>query len=228
MSNSRSTLATSTYAALRERIIRAEIPPGAKLNIREICERFEVGLSPAREALNRLSSEGFVQHSDQRGFRVAQLDLHALEDLTRSRCMINEMALRQSIERGDEAWEDRLALAFNRMNRLQRVVDDEHTDSRSPAWAQAHMDFHRTLIDGCGSTWITQFCDELFEASERYRFAARHAGHVRPDVNTEHEAIYLAVIRRNADQAVSLLTAHFEETAALVRFSLMQAAASAA
>jgi GntR family carbon starvation induced transcriptional regulator len=214
----RSTRATSIYAALRESIIRAEIAPGTKINIREICERFGAGLSPVREALSKLSTEGFVTHSDQRGFSVASLDLGGLEQLVRARCWVNETGLRQSIARGDAAWEDGLALAFNRMNRIQRLNDEPY--ARTPEWAQAHMAFHRALISGSGSSWITRFCDELFEAAERYRFAARHTERARTDVASEHEGIFMAAIRGDADEAVRLLNAHLETTANLVRTAL--------
>ena len=221
MQESRSTRATTTYATLRSDIIRAEITPGSKLNIRALCERFDVGLSPVREALSRLSSEGFVTHSDQRGFSVSDIDTRDLDGLTKARCWINEIGLRRSIASGDEAWEERLLLAFHRMNRVARLTDEPH--ARSVPWAAAHMEFHRALVGDSGSDWITRICDELFEAAERYRYAARRAERVRTDVASEHEAIMQAAIGREADRAVGLLNAHFERTAGLVRIALGQA-----
>jgi DNA-binding GntR family transcriptional regulator len=218
MGEARQTQATSAYAALREIIITGEIPPGSKLNIRALCERLDTGLSPIREALNRLSSEGLVTHSDQRGFTVTGLDIKELADLTRARCWINEIGLRQSIAHGGDAWEEDLLLAFHRMNRIPRLTEDPY--ARAPAWAKAHMIFHRALVCASGSAWITRYCDQLFEAAERYRFAARHAERPRVDVASEHEAILNAAIRRDADQAVALLNAHFDRTAGLVRQTL--------
>jgi GntR family carbon starvation induced transcriptional regulator len=222
MEESRPTRATSTYAVLRESILRAEILPGSKLNIRELCERFDVGLSPVREALNRLSSEGFVTHSEQRGFSVADVYIQELAELTSARCWINEIGLRQSIARGDDTWEETLLLAFHRMNRVARLTDEPY--ARSPAWAKAHMEFHRALVCASGSAWITRFCDELFEAAERYRYAARRAERARTDVASEHQAIMNAAIERDADRAVSLMNAHFERTASLVRLALGESA----
>jgi GntR family transcriptional regulator, carbon starvation induced regulator len=218
MEDARPTRATSTYSALRDDILRAEIEPGAKLNIRALCERFAVGLSPMREALSRLSSEGFVTRSEQRGFSVAELNLDELEELTRARCWINEIGLRQSIARGGQEWEENLLLAFHRMNRVARLTDEPY--ARAPAWAKAHMAFHRALISASGSAWITRFCDELFEAAERYRYAARRAERARTDVASEHEAIMKAALEHDADRATALLNAHFETTAGLVRLAL--------
>lgn len=216
----RPTLATSAYEALREGILRAEMRPGDKLKIRALCERFGAGLSPVREALNRLSSEGFVTRSDQRGFAVAGVTVEELEQLTRARSWINEVGLRQSIARGDAAWEEGVVIAFHRMSRIPRLTADPLV--RSAAWAKAHMAFHHALVCASGSAWITRFCDELFETAERYRFAARHAERAREDVASEHEAIMQATIARDADRAVGLLAGHFEQTASLVRQALLR------
>jgi GntR family carbon starvation induced transcriptional regulator len=210
----RPTLATSVYLRLRESILRAEFDPGSKLNMRELCEKFDVSLSPMREALSRLVSEGLVTPFAQRGFAVARLTMSGLEELVRARSWICEIGLRQSILRGDAAWEDALVLAYHRMNRIPRINKDPH--ERSAEWSKAHLEFHRALICASGSEWITRFCDEMFEAAERYRYFARRADRVRSAVANEHEAIMLAAVERDADRAVELLNGHFNRTAELV------------
>jgi len=95
--SAKETLASLVYDRLRQDIISVAIEPGEKLHIRSLCERFEVGLSPMREALSRLSSEGLVAQSDHRGFAVAPMDEEDLVDITRARCWLNELAIRKSI-----------------------------------------------------------------------------------------------------------------------------------
>ena len=100
------TLASHVYDQLRQDIISVAIEPGEKLHIRSLCERFDVGLSPMREALSRLSTEGLVAQSDHRGFAVAPMGEQDLVDITRARCWLNELAIRKSIAHGDAAWEE--------------------------------------------------------------------------------------------------------------------------
>ena len=45
-------LASTAYERLRFDIISGVFPPEAKLLIRQLCDRYEMGLSPIREALN--------------------------------------------------------------------------------------------------------------------------------------------------------------------------------
>ena len=168
------TLASSAYAQLRQEIIGGAQQPGSRLHIKHLCERFGVGLSPMREALNRLSAEGLVRQFDQRGFRVAPLDVEDLRDLTRMRCWLNEAALRAAIMAGDAAWEEALVVAHHRLMRAPRAID-RADGQRSPVWERAHRDFHTTLIATCGSRRMLEQCEALFDAADRFtRWKQRH------------------------------------------------------
>ena len=57
-------LASTAYERLRFDIISGVFPPETKLLIRELCTRYAIGLSPIREALNRVSRDGLVEHHD--------------------------------------------------------------------------------------------------------------------------------------------------------------------
>jgi DNA-binding GntR family transcriptional regulator len=208
------TLASTAYARLRREIIDAEIAPGTRLHTRQLCARLQMGLSPIREALSRLSSEGMVQRHDQRGFSVAPLDAADLDELTRTRSWLNETGLRESIAAGDAMWEEQVVLTFHRLSRLPRFLPDE---ARNPDWETAHRQFHQALIGGCRSHWLVGFCAQLFDAFERYRNLSPFTGSARPDHLDEHRAIMEAALARDAARAVDLLRAHFALSATLVR-----------
>ncbi len=209
------TRANGAYEQLRWGIIGAEILPGARLQTRALCDRFAVGLSPLREALNRLASEGLVIQRDHRGFVVAPLSTEDLDGLTKSRCWLNEIGLRESITHGGLEWEESVLLTFHRMSRTPRHADG--TSGRNPVWEEAHRRFHHSLIAACGSTWLIGFCEQLFDAAERYRHVARISGAARTQNEEEHQAIMEATVQRKADIAVDLLNEHFNRTARLVR-----------
>src|SRR5207237_17372 len=60
------TLSSSIAGTLRAAISNCELIPGSKLRLDELRMMFGVSLSPLREALSRLSAEGFVVTEDQR------------------------------------------------------------------------------------------------------------------------------------------------------------------
>ncbi|MBT0956633.1 FCD domain-containing protein [Alphaproteobacteria bacterium KMM 3653] len=210
------TMASSIYAQLRKEILDGTRPPSAKLNIRDLSESFSSGLSPVREALNRLSSEGLAQQADNRGFNVQPVSLPELIDLTQARCWVNEIGIRESIKKGGAEWEETIILASHRLIRTPRFLAEEDKLA-NPDWAVAHKTFHQSLISACGSNWMIDTCSRLFDAAERYRSVARVAGISRTDPSDEHQDITSAAVDRKADEAVELLNAHFQRTAQLVQ-----------
>jgi DNA-binding GntR family transcriptional regulator len=210
--------ALSAYRRVRQEILRGMIAPGSKLHIGHLCDRLDVRLTPVREALNRLASEGLLVHTEQRGFRVAALSLDDLADLTEARVQLNELALRSAIANGGEEWEEQVLLAFHRLLRTPRFSQEE--GGRNPAWESMHRAFHTSLISACASRRIREFCEALFDSADRYRHAARVAvSDQRPD-EAEHRALMEATIARDADHAVALLTEHVRRTESLVRQAL--------
>jgi len=211
------TLASRAYEQLRRDIINAQFVPGRKLLIRELCKRYGVGLSPMREALNRLSRDGLISQSDQRGFRVAPLDEEHLAELTRTRCWLNEIALRESIANGDSAWEEGIVLAYHRLTRIPRHRSEADKAAYNPVWEEAHRAYHTSLIAACGSRWLKGFCEQLFDAADCYRHLSRVSSLRRKLHRDEHRAIMDAVLARDAGKAVKLISSHFTRTADLVR-----------
>ena len=209
-----STLASSVYARLRQDIISTKLKPGARVTINELCDLYKVGLSPAREALNRIISEGLIQLSESRRLQVAPLTAEDLKELLRTRIWLNEIGLRHSIKNGDAAWEERLVIACYRLSRIPRYIDGAEPD-RNPEWEAAHRVFHESLISASNSKWLIGFCQELFDAAERYRYLARVSTVTRPRHQDEHSQIMQAATARNADLAVKLLAEHFQRTAEL-------------
>jgi len=207
------TLASSAYQAIRQDILSGALPAGQKLRIQQLCVRYGVGLSPMREALNRVSREGLILHTELCGFRTAPVSVRELEELTKTRCWVNEIALRQSIANGDQAWEESILLAFHRLSRTPRFVANNHP---SPAWGVAHRTFHSCLIAACGSSYLVNFCEQLFDAAERYRNIFR-AENTRIERIDEHRVLLDAALSRDQARAVELLNEHCKRTAALSR-----------
>jgi len=46
---------------IRAILLDGEIPPGARIPERELCDRLEISRTPLREALKVLAAEGLVQ-----------------------------------------------------------------------------------------------------------------------------------------------------------------------
>ncbi|KAF1043849.1 MAG: HTH-type transcriptional repressor RspR [Herbaspirillum frisingense] len=58
---------------LRNLIVEAVLPPGTKLNERELCETMGISRTPLREALKVLAVEGLIEISPNRGASVYKM-----------------------------------------------------------------------------------------------------------------------------------------------------------
>ncbi len=212
---SSATRASAVYEHLRDDIAHGQLAPGAKLRVEAMCQRYGVGASPLREALSRLSAEGWVDRTDLRGFSVAPLHWEELPILTRNRVQLESIALRESIARRDPALEDELVLLMHRLSRTPRSLSTD-TYVTNPAWESLHRQFHRTLLSRCPSRWLRAFCDSLAEESYRFRQVAADRVFTQRDVHAEHRAVFEAVIEGRADDAVAVLEAHYQRTASVV------------
>lgn len=216
-----STFASAVYSRVRGEIILATLHPGQKLKVAELASTYGTGLAPIREALNRLSAEGLVVQTDQRGFSVAPISEKELDDLLKARCWLNGLAVRESIAHGESEWEEGVLLAGHRLLKTPRHISSADRQ-RNPDWEKAHRVFHHALLSACGSNWLIGFCDQLFTESERYRHIARSANVSRSaaSADDEHRGIMEVTLARRADDAASLLSAHYTRTAFLVRSAL--------
>ncbi len=211
------TLASQTYERLRQDIVGAHFAPGQKLGTRQLSERYEVGLAPLREALTRLSREGLVVQHDRRGFAVPNFGGAHLEELSRTRCWLNDIALRASIEYADQTWVQGLVQAYHRLTRLERYLDGKPGRRENPDWETAHRDFHTALIAGCRSRWMIDYCTQMFEASIYYRRYSRVNAEVRKGRENEHEKLFQAAVSLQTEEAARLMRKHVMETSQRVQ-----------
>jgi len=206
-----STQASSVYDRLQDDILSGRLKPGRKLRLKELIEEYETGNSPLREALNRLSSNGMVVREENRGFRVSPASATELLELSRTRCWLEEVALRQSIINGDTAWEERIVLAFHWLTQSAKT-NGEADRVTSPEWEAHHEGFHMALISACESSILMDFCIQLQKRTVRYRNLAEVVEYREGHELEEHRKLQDATLSRDADLAVSLLDQHYKVT----------------
>lgn len=214
-------MTSQIYARLRSDIMSGELAPGSKLKIEELRKAYDVGTSPIREALSLLTSDHFVDRMDQRGFRVAKISADEFDELLKTRCWLEERALRESIGNGDSTWEEQVVLSAYRLSRVPRTEKGDHFIANAE-WERRHKHFHATLISACGSTILQKFCNQLYDQNVRYRQLSGSKAYPTRDVAAEHGAICDAALARDANSAAELLVAHYTRTGNFLRDQLQE------
>lgn len=154
----RETHATRVAADLRAGILAGDPPPGSKVNLNHLRDRYDVSLSPLREALSRLVAERLVEIEDHRGFRIAPASRAMLAELTEMRADLLSLGLGLSIARGDLDWEGRV---LSTLHRAQR-------GGTGPMAARDASVYLRALMSGCGRPMLYDLCVILESLNIRY------------------------------------------------------------
>lgn len=76
------------YQRVRDMILYGELAPGEAVTIQGLTSVLGAGMTPAREAIRRLTTEGALEFLGNRRVCVPLLTLEALEELAFARCAI--------------------------------------------------------------------------------------------------------------------------------------------
>ncbi len=207
---SNETLASSVYSTLKGDIITGKLKPGHKLRLQILKEVYNVGNSPLREALNRLSANGMVTREENKGFKVSTASVEELQELVKTRCWLEEIALRESIKNGDDQYDERIVLAVHRLSRPNVSSGDNYS---SPKHQDLHREFHESILAACNSGMLLRYCSQIRDQSFRYRNLTEVVRYRAGHEEQEHQDIRDAILERNADKAVKLLCSHYQITA---------------
>lgn len=198
---------------LRDDIIEARRTPGEKLRFDALREEYGIGISPLREALMHLASEGLVVAEQRKGYRVAPVSEADLREIARLRGEFDSLAIRESIRNGDEMWEGRVLAAFHALTRRSKLAPDGEID---PEWEGYHIRFHEELLSECAMPKLLSFRAILELQARRYRRIAVHYLTAPRDDLGEHEAIRDAVLARKEDEAGRLVREHYSRTVGII------------
>ncbi|SDO11687.1 GntR family transcriptional regulator [Vreelandella arcis] len=200
------TASSRIYETLRRDLVGGQFVAGEKLAINALKERYHVGLSPLREALNKLAAYGLLVQENQRGFRVPKLSRSELDDIANMRLELEGMAFERAIQHGDDVWEAELLAAAHRLKRADTTLD------KGEEWESLHSQFHRTLVAPCGSVWLLRFIEQLHDQFDRYRRLGPKMPTVRQTLDEQHHELVALALKRDSKAARALMDDHIQKS----------------
>lgn len=88
----RGTVANAVYRRVIDMILFGEFAEGERLRLAELAQRFDVSLTPVREALQRLAEGGLIVAEPRRGYRVRTPSPRHVRDLWQVRRGLETLA----------------------------------------------------------------------------------------------------------------------------------------
>ncbi|WP_299192719.1 FCD domain-containing protein [uncultured Litoreibacter sp.] len=193
-------------ASLRRDISFGVLLPDQKLKIQYLRSLYGGSNHSMRETLRILSSEGLVEATSQRGFRVTSATEEDVRDILMVRSEIEKLALGLAVDDGDIAWEGRVIAAHHALRKAEDRVIQDADDLTALEWDEACRGFSHALIDACGSPRLIDLQRKLFNQSRRFRLALLREGRLNFELRrVGQQRIVDAVLARDREAAISAL-----------------------
>lgn len=204
-----SAIAPQIFRALRERILRADLMPGALLSETEIARSHGVSRQPVREAFIKLAEAGLVRVRPQRRTMVTRISEDAVTDARFVREAIEADIVRlvaSKAERADLVERLRAQIA------AQAQVDPEDAQG----FMRLDERFHRTLAEAAGRPYAWRVIEEIKAQMDRVRHLSLERMHTALLIR-QHTGIVDAIAAGDPDAAERGMRAHLREILATLR-----------
>ncbi|PPJ48392.1 GntR family transcriptional regulator [Rhizobium sp. KAs_5_22] len=181
------------YRLLRDRIVRGDLAPGARISESEIAASYKVSRQPVREAFIKLAEESLVEVRPQRGTYVRRISVPAVMTARFVREAVEADIVREAARRMTPD----MLTALEANLSAQRTVVDGDDPSRFMELDEA---FHRQLAEAAGQPAIWDILEDLKTQMDRVRhLSARQFPRER--LIDQHAAVVAAL--RSGDPQVA-------------------------
>ena len=149
------------YSELRRLILSGGLAPGSRISQYELAENMQMSITPLREAIRRLSSEGLIIMDTHRDSRVADMSAAEAQELLEIRLSLEPSATELAAHRRTDADIATMRAAAANLLPVTRVWGEEAIT--------AHREFHRAVYAASHNTTMIKLLDDLWDKSDRYR-----------------------------------------------------------
>ena len=188
------TLADKAYQAIEELIVTLELKPGSVFSESEISEKLNIGRTPIREALLRLSQERLVLSMPRRGIVVTDINVSEQLALLDTRRVLDELIVKQACKRANKEQIERLKTVANKM---ENAADSESI----PEFMRLDKEFDSILNEASRNIYAAQATTPLHAHCRRFWYYYRRNNDLRESTSF-HTDIMKAVSVQDETKAV--------------------------
>jgi DNA-binding GntR family transcriptional regulator len=185
------------YAELRRLILLGALPAGSRLPQYELAATLNMSITPIREAIRRLSSEGLIDLDTHKDARVASISAEEARQLFEVRLLLDPPAIKMAAAHRTDEDIAAIEAAARRLRPVTREEGEEALD--------AHREFHRALYRASHNDLLTRLLNDLWDKSDRYRRVGLELPetdeHRQRDLDEHRQMVQLIVAKEGAAAA---------------------------
>lgn len=198
----RTTQATVTEH-LRQAILLGQLPGGTRLVQAELAEALNVSITPIREALRELSTQGLIELDAFKGAIVRMPTLAELEEVYEMRSVLIPLSVKKAIAQ----------ITTQQLNEAEALLSQMEASSDHEQWVDLNRQFHNILDDATQTTQLKQVLHRLSDLSAIYINLSFTEQPLRKEESEqEHRAILQAYQRKDVKTATKMTLKHLNGT----------------
>ncbi len=150
------------YNTVRNAITYGDLKPGERLVEKRLCEMFNVGRTPLREALRQLEVEGYLEFTPNKGVTISRISVEDVKSIYDLLAVL-------------EGHATEVATTYLREDGLRKIESLQADQKRAWAakdykkWLDKNADFHRSIIEASRNSYLISIVDNLRHRVYRYR-----------------------------------------------------------
>ncbi|HEY7607634.1 MAG TPA: GntR family transcriptional regulator [Alphaproteobacteria bacterium] len=200
----------SAYREIKRRIVTAVYKPAEQINTALICAQLSIGRTPVHLAIHRLETEGLIEILPRRGIVVKPIDRAETMQLIEARLMVEpEVAALAALRATDREFAG-MRQILDRIPGIAEAGDSEH-------FMETDLEFHAAMASAARNQPLSDFLAGLHDHCMRLYFISVSNKQHDTRILTEHEEIFGALVRRDAEASRAALRKHVESLRANVR-----------
>lgn len=200
-------LSEEAASYVRDQITSGSVPPGTHVRPESIAAELGISTTPAREALQALRAEGFLELAPRRGFTVARLTGDDIRDIYLVQSWVAGELVARATARKDPAFIGRLESIHEELTAAAEERQMERLEQ------QNHL-FHREINLASGSpklAWVMQLVSRFTPR----RFYASIQGWREATV-ADHQVILDAIRAGDVEAARTAMSEHTKRAGSLL------------
>lgn len=207
----RTTQATVTEY-LRKAILAGELPAGTRLVQAELADALSVSVTPIREALRELSTQGLVDLDAFRGAVVHTPTLTELEEIFEVRTTLLPLSIQKGVYQ----------ITPQELKEAEAILEQMEVESDQTRWIDLNRQFHSILYRANKNSKLTEILQQLSDIAAIYinlSFVEHPLQQESSD--QEHRIILEAYRQKDVGLATRISLAHINSTLEAARQVLL-------
>jgi DNA-binding GntR family transcriptional regulator len=205
------TLVDQSVKLMREAIVSGEFPPGSKVSLRELSEKWGISRTPLREASRVIESEGLAVSIPRKGFIVKMFSIEEVQEIYSIRLVLESLAIKLACEYCNSKDLNKIKKI---KEEIEKIKDSNKVDIKK--LQRINREFHFSIYKLSKNKMLLDIISNLWDRSSTMIYIILSSPNRIDNLIKEHNLIYESLVNKDKKAIEKALCNHLHITQNLV------------